>query len=726
MSRFTVLFLLVSLLSAAGAVTAQTYHYTARTTAPSLETGAVQAGSLTWQCSGSDCRISGPWPQPGVGACAQLADRVGHIASYGHPGRSLDAAQLEQCNRSARAQPPRQAQVLIPREALTQRPVVTVAPELIQPRVEPRPQIAVATEVALTLPAITSRTIEIQPHPSHRIYAVQVGGGDGDFFGNGPQVEVRLDLSIERHCLIAKVRMDARETRHDWTHGRAEERLTLWCNPDGDPIQRIVTPTTATGTYLDTDWEIDVVVPGHGKVDPRRPIPTVEGPVRAFMVMGDTDGPDVGRLDAQGRMTVRRSFVQVQYNPIRLVVPISTPPPPSGPPGSHGVVLRSLHSSFFVLPHTAGDRDFFGNGPRMNVHSKLSLSPDRRRLVAEFGGSAIETRGGDTRAEGVRRGETVWTAPDGWRIERVEVDYRWTDNGEHQHARVSALDRVATASYTDTDHEHDFLVEGIGEAPRHRDFSIFFDERVEVARRNARSHVQAFHTVGDTDGPEAGTRTGTRVFYQPLHVVLVPDDPARADVSVFHPDVLLDVPTGDYTNRLSGDNSCGPSAGSRVLRFHGVNTTYEQFKRRVHGSGNLMTEMWWGTPPGTLRDRMNEMAPGFVHQALPLGNATNNRRALNRLRYLLNQGKPVIVLVGWGSQLAADIWSPHDSINALHWVVVRGYDSRNRSFHVIDNGHAQEWSELYLESLMDYGIDLHFEIGLGVANVEKGSIIYRR
>ncbi len=714
----------IVLILAPGSVTAQTYNYTARTAAPALETGAVPAGSLTWQCADRECRISGPWAQPGVAACAQLAAKVGRIVSYGYPGRTLNAEQLRQCNANAASQPARQATIAVSREALTRQPPVTIPPAASQTRVEPQPRSAVVREAAVTLPRITSRTVEIQPPPSDRLYAVQTGRGDGDFAGNGPEVELRLDLTIDGACLYADVKMHARETRPDWTSGRLDRRLRVWCEPDGAPIERIVTPVSATGNYVDNDWEIDVIVPGHGKVDPRR-IPEVSGPVRAFMVMGDTNGPDVGPVRS-GRKTVRGTSVQIQYNPIRVVVPIVESPAHSGPPGSHSIVLSALHSNFFVLPHTAGDREFGGNGPRMTVHSMLSLSPDRRRLLATFGGTAVETRGGDTRAEGTRSGETLWTAPEGWRIDSVDVEYGWWENDQHQRVRESALDRTATATYTDRDHEHDFLVEGVGEAPRQEKVSVRFADPVHVARRNARSHVRVFHTVGDTDGPEAGSRTGVRVFYEPLHVRLAPIDPARADLSVFQPNVLIDVPTGDYTNRLSGDNSCGPSSGSRVLRFYGVNTTYEQFKRRVHGSGNLFTENWWGTPPGTLRDRMNEMASGFVHQALPLGDARKNRDALERLRTLLDQGKPVIVLVGWGSQLAADIWSPHDSINALHWVVVRGYNSRNRSFYVIDNGFPEEWSALYLESMMDYGIDGHFEIGLGIANVEKGSIIYRR
>lgn len=77
---------------------AQQYVYTARTAAPAARQGAVVAGSLTWQCQGSACTISGPWPAPGASACAALAREVGRIVEYGRPGRVLDAAGLATCN----------------------------------------------------------------------------------------------------------------------------------------------------------------------------------------------------------------------------------------------------------------------------------------------------------------------------------------------------------------------------------------------------------------------------------------------------------------------------------------------------------------------------------------------------------------------------------------------------------------------------------------------------
>jgi hypothetical protein len=60
--------------------------------------GQVTAAGITWACARSTCTVTGPWPEPGLGACSALAQRVGAINAYGHPGRQLTASQLKQCN----------------------------------------------------------------------------------------------------------------------------------------------------------------------------------------------------------------------------------------------------------------------------------------------------------------------------------------------------------------------------------------------------------------------------------------------------------------------------------------------------------------------------------------------------------------------------------------------------------------------------------------------------
>jgi hypothetical protein len=75
------------------------YQYTAETAATANKQGTVLAGGLNWNCMGSRCSISGPWPTPAVASCKALAGMVGTLRSYGHnQGAQLDASQLAQCN----------------------------------------------------------------------------------------------------------------------------------------------------------------------------------------------------------------------------------------------------------------------------------------------------------------------------------------------------------------------------------------------------------------------------------------------------------------------------------------------------------------------------------------------------------------------------------------------------------------------------------------------------
>ncbi len=79
--------------------------YFAETLVSAKKQGAVQVGNLKWQCIGTRCTISGPWPNPGVGACQALAQEVGAIKSYGHANKQLTSAELQQCNVGLTAAP---------------------------------------------------------------------------------------------------------------------------------------------------------------------------------------------------------------------------------------------------------------------------------------------------------------------------------------------------------------------------------------------------------------------------------------------------------------------------------------------------------------------------------------------------------------------------------------------------------------------------------------------
>ena len=586
------------------------------------------------------------------------------------------------------------------------------------------------------------RFITARPWPSQRFYVIKTGTGDNDFAGNGPTIDVNAQISHNDDCIHLSMSINARETKPDNTRGRnSVVQECVWRAPANTRIIGIDGPTLSSASYTDSDWQMDAVVPGRGEVDGARALPASDpGPVHAFLMIGDTngdefsnnnDGNDVGPAAVEDNGTFKRdrwgnrypdhqrTSAQVKFNPIVVEVEYVTPTPP---PVDHEEWVTGLATPFFAPPRTEGDNEFGGNGPDVTVSARLSIEGSNS-LRVNVAMSAQETGGGDTRAEG-SRDFTLWSAPPGWRL--VDVGRRYGDPRVWQSLVGTRYD----ATYIDDDHELDFVVVDHGEERNIKDTNRYLSDLAEQSIRDARSPVRVFTVVGDTNRGEAGFRTGMRVHFQGLAFKLERADPARARISELQWDKYLNVPDGDWTLQLSGGNSCGPSAGSRVVRFYGGDTTYELFKRRVLNSGNAVSDQSNGTPPGTLRDRMNDVVGGFRHDVLPLGRGAERAAAITRIKQLIDDDKPVLALIGWGSNHLFNVQADHqDSDGAslmLHWVVIRGYDDASRRFSIVDNGNAKSWTYETFMSVFDYGINPFVEVGIaGFANTEKGSIIYR-
>jgi hypothetical protein len=74
------------------------YLYTAETNEPAKKQGLLKVGTLSWGCQATRCVAKSTSPAPDIAGCRALGEQVGHIKSYGHPGRQLTAPELEQCN----------------------------------------------------------------------------------------------------------------------------------------------------------------------------------------------------------------------------------------------------------------------------------------------------------------------------------------------------------------------------------------------------------------------------------------------------------------------------------------------------------------------------------------------------------------------------------------------------------------------------------------------------
>ena len=100
----------------------------------------------------------------------------------------------------------------------------------------------------------------------------------------------------------------------------------------------------------------------------------------------------------------------------------------------------------FLPPHTNGDREFDGNGPKIVVHARLRHN--RKQAYIELYMLAEELRSDWTRAEGWSNPLYYYTAPEGWHIKKIE----------------GVTDFQDLVNYTDTDELVDIFYTSLGQA----------------------------------------------------------------------------------------------------------------------------------------------------------------------------------------------------------------------------------------------------------------------
>ncbi|WP_437731457.1 hypothetical protein [Sorangium sp. So ce1335] len=137
------------------------------------------------------------------------------------------------------------------------------------------------------------------------------------------------------------------------------------------------------------------------------------------------------------------------------------------------ITLVGLSTPFYVPPRVGGDAEYDGHGPSVSLQVELSVFNGNELWAAVYM-DALETKSNWTHAEG-----TAW-----YRLHvasRPIVDVDGPISFSH--------------TYTDTDHAHDIFT--------------FAPENL----------VNKLDYVGDTRGNEAGTKTGVRVFFNPITIV---------------------------------------------------------------------------------------------------------------------------------------------------------------------------------------------------------------
>lgn len=327
--------------------------------------------------------------------------------------------------------------------------------------------------------------------------------------------------------------------------------------------------------------------------------------------------------------------------------------------------LEKLTTGFFRPPHIWGDRDFFGHGPKVSIEVKLKIDGESR-VIAECAMDARETTGDRTRAKG-RHESTIYVAPSGVKIKELLSDSR------------------SWLSYIDTDHEEDILVSRVGS----------MDEvDIRSFHRNTTDCVTFLRTVGDTNGDEAGRRTGFEAFLNPVRIGI--EGAAHwQDYSTY-----IDEVKEGFNH--PGNNGCSGAAGAALLNAYGINVSPTNLHDQIRNRGNIIAKVSGAAPAGVFRDALKRYVPDIIL-------AEGQTSAYYHVRNLVRNGYPVIILQGWGSKRVRDYYAPrwdrlgmNMGTDGLHWIVLNGIDFRSRTFSAIDNGRKKRLPFSYVYNTLHF------------------------
>lgn len=128
----------------------------------------------------------------------------------------------------------------------------------------------------------------------------------------------------------------------------------------------------------------------------------------------------------------------------------------------------------FIPPHTRGDREFDGHGPKITVQIFINSEDRGRSWQPEIYMSAEETKSDWTTARGTKRFNTIYTVPQGYTFEKL---------------LTPGFNEV---TYTDRNHQ------------------------VDTKRPSDFGPASSFEITGDVDGREAGIHTGVIVYFNKI------------------------------------------------------------------------------------------------------------------------------------------------------------------------------------------------------------------
>ena len=136
-------------------------------------------------------------------------------------------------------------------------------------------QISTVAVIQPQTPVCESRIVRL---PLTRVtYVPPHTRGDGEFDGNGPVVDARVNLLVRPQSIDARVYMKAQETSSDWTTAEGTKVFPLFKPGPDWQIDGVVEDTVTTHHYVDTNTTDDSFDKGSGTA------------VKRFVFVGDTD-----------------------------------------------------------------------------------------------------------------------------------------------------------------------------------------------------------------------------------------------------------------------------------------------------------------------------------------------------------------------------------------------------------------------------------------------------
>jgi hypothetical protein len=374
---------------------------------------------------------------------------------------------------------------------------------------------------------------------------------------------------------------------------------------------------------------------------------------------------------------------------------------PASPQATYGTTLFKLNTPFYIPPKVgSGDKDFGGHGPNVTCNVSLSISPDKKSIIAHVTLHAKETR-------------SDWTECNG------SVDFVIYNCSSFKHTIVSINSRtISNCSYTDNDHEEDFVTGG--GSSKERTFAQ--NSNWSLTSSSPGDLVAFYRFMGDDNGDDAGVKTGVQIFFNPIDLTMKGDAISET---------FLDVPGAP----TCGINTCASSASAAFLNYYHVpgitcdhmRTLYQSIATSPNVSSyiKLLTGDNIGVDPNTVRDRLREIRHEVMLEEI------NNPSVIERIKTLLNSNKPVIALTGWGSKTVRDFYCRSDdnvSLNpnsVLHFIVIDGYNRETNVFDIVDNGSRTYMSMEYLKNIILWHPEnFTIEAGLYGAQTKPGKIIY--